>query len=235
MSYLVFDIETIGKHYEEFDETSKEMFHEWAERDAHTKEDIEKEMEQIKKGLPFSPFLGEVVAIAMLDTGNDGAVYFRADKNPEIKDFEENGIKYRVGNEKEVLERFWNVAREYGTFVTFNGRGFDVPYLMIRSAVHGIHPSVNLMSNRYLGMQRGARHIDLSDQLTFYGAMWRKPKLHFAVQAFGIASPKTGGISGEDVPKAFADKRYMEIARYCMEDVVATKKLMEVWDKYLNL
>src|SRR3989338_2417399 len=103
MSYLVFDIETIGKHYEEFDETSKEMFHEWAERDAHTKEDIEKEMEQIKKGLPFSQFLGEIVAIAMLDADNDGAVYFRADKNPEIKDFEENGIKYRVGSEKEVL------------------------------------------------------------------------------------------------------------------------------------
>ena len=234
MEYLVFDIETIGKKFDEFDDTSKDIFRGWAERDARTKEELEKEMEQIKKGLPLSPFLGEIVTIGMIDHENKGAVYFRADEDSSVTDFEEEGIQYRVGTEKETLQRFWDVATNYHTFVTFNGRGFDVPYLMIRSAIHGIRPPINLMSNRYLGLQRGAKHVDLSDQFTFYGAIWRRPKLHFVTQAFGITSPKGGDISGAEVPEAFWDKRYVDIARYCMQDVVATKKLMEAWDEYLS-
>lgn len=254
MSYLVFDIETTGKSYDELDETTKGYFRQWAERDAQTEGQVERELEQIKKGLPFSPFLGEVVAIGMTDDRNNGAVYFRNDGNlaprcalpklgkakegspkGEVGDFEEDNIKYRAGSEKEILEKFWEVARNYFTFVTFNGRAFDAPFLMIRSAVHDIRPSRNLMPNRYLSLQKyGPQHIDLSDQLTFYGAMRRLPKLHFVTKAFNIESPKEGGMSGEEVPQAFKDGRYEEIARYCMDDVVATKKLFQYWDQFLN-
>lgn len=233
MEYLVFDIETIGKPYDEFDEKSKEIFHEWAERESRNKEDLERSLQSIKDGLPLSPFLGEIVTIGLIDHNDKGGAYFQAPKN-KVEDFEEGDVKYRVGSEKDILEHFWDIARHYTTFVTFNGRGFDVPYLMIRSAVHGIRPSRDLMSNRYLSMQRGVRHVDLSDQMTFYGAMWKRPKLHFVTKAFGIESPKQGDIDGKEVPKAFHAKRYEEIARYCMADVVATKKLYEHWDKYLN-
>ncbi|MBI1888535.1 MAG: ribonuclease H-like domain-containing protein [Candidatus Spechtbacteria bacterium] len=244
MSYLVFDIETIGKQYDELDETTKSYFRQWAERDASSDDQVEKELENIKRGLPFSPFLGEIVAIGMIDEQDKGAVYFRIDgSNPPLTkgrsggvlDFEDGGIQYRVGSEKEILEKFWEVSRNYYTFVTFNGRAFDAPFLMIRSAAHGIRPSRNLMPNRYLSSQKfGTQHVDLSDQLTFYGAVRRLPKLHFVTKAFHIESPKEGGMSGEEVPKAFHDGRYEEIARYCMDDVVATKKLFESWNKYLN-
>jgi hypothetical protein len=234
MSYLVFDIETIGKPYDEFDETSKEIFHEWAQRDAKSEGEVELELEKIKLGLPLSPFLGEIVAVSVLDHEGKGGTYFQA-PGSTLKDFEDGDLQYRVSSEKEILERFWDIARHYTTFVTFNGRGFDVPYLMIRAAAHGIRPSRDLMSNRYLGMQRGATHIDLSDQLTFYGAMYPRPKLHFAAKAFGIESSKDGDIDGKEVPQAFADKRYEEIARYCMADVVVTKKLYEHWRDYLYL
>lgn len=233
MEYLVFDIETIGMPYDEFDEKSKQIFHEWAERESRNKEDLERSLESIKEGLPLSPFLGEIVTIGLIDQNDKGGVYFQA-PHGKVEDFEESEVKYRVGSEKDILEHFWDIARHYTTFVTFNGRGFDVPYLMIRSAVHGIRPSRDLMSNRYLSMQRGVRHVDLSDQMTFYGAIWKKPKLHFVTKAFGIESPKQGDIDGKEVPKAFHDKRYEEIARYCMADVVATKKLYEYWNKYLN-
>lgn len=235
MSYLVFDIETIGKPYDELDETTKKYFKQWAEHGAQSKEEVEKELEQIKKGLPLSPFLGEIVAISMLDQDDQGATYFRADGDDKVGDFEEGGIKYRVGTEKEILERFWEVARNYDAFVTFNGRGFDAPFLMIRSAVYDMRPSRNLMPPRYMSQQRyGPQHIDLSDQFTFYSALRRMPKLHFVTKAFGIESPKEGDISGEEVPQAFQDGRYEEIARYCMADVVATKKLFEYWNKNLN-
>ena len=234
MSYLVLDIETIGKSYEEFDETSKHYFNQWAERDASNEAEVEKELEKIKKGLPFSPFLGEIVTIGVTDDAGQSAVYFRADNDKNAKDFEDGGVQYRVGSEKEILEKFWEVARNYQTFVTFNGRGFDAPYLMIRSAVHGVRPSRNIMPPRYLSQQRyGPQHIDLADQMAFYGAI-RRSSLHFTTKTFGIESPKGGDITGEEVPQAFKDERYEEIARYCMDDVFATKKLFEYWNKYLN-
>lgn len=233
MSYLVFDIETIGKDFDKFDKKSKSIFKDWAEREATTEEELKKELEQIKEGLPLSPFLGEIVTIALMDDQGRGGVYFQAPSS-KIKDFEEGDIKYRVGTEKEILERFWEIAGNYQRFITFNGRGFDAPYLMIRSAVSKVRPSINLMYNRYLSLQRGVQHIDLSDQLTFYGAVRRYPKLHFATQAFGIKSPK-GDLDGKEVPKAFKDKKYEEIARYCLADVIATKELYEYWNQYLNL
>ncbi len=235
--YLVFDIETIGKPWEEFDDKSKEILQEWAERSASTEAEVEKELEQIKEGLPFDPFLGEVVAISMSNRDAQGGTYFRA-PGEDMEDYEEDGVQYRVGTEKEILEMFWEKAANYSKFVTFNGRSFDVPFLMIRSAVNQTKPSVNLMGNRYLEMQRKLRmaeHIDLFDQLSFYGSVRRRPKLHFATQAFGIESPKGEEMDGAEVPQAFKEGRYKEIAKYCMHDVVATKKLYEYWDKYLNL
>lgn len=234
MNYLVFDIETIGKPYDEFDKKSKEIFREWAEREATTDEELERALEGIKEGLPFSPFLGEIVSIATLDSEGRGGVYFQAPEE-KLDDYEIAGVKYRIGAEKDIIERFWDIAQHYNRFVTFNGRGFDVPYLMIRAAIHGIKPTQNMMSNRYLGLQRGAQHIDLADQLTFYGAMRRMPKLHFATKAFGIESPKNTGMDGKEVPKAFTDRRYKEIAEYNFADAVATKALYEKWNNYLNI
>lgn len=233
MSYLVFDIETVGKPYDEFDKKSKEIFKQWAEREARTEEELESSLESVKEGFPFSPFLGEIVSIAILDGDGKGAVYFQAPEE-DMEDWEDDGVKYRVGTEADILERFWDVARHYERFVTFAGRMFDGPYVMTRSAIHGIKPTRNLMENRYLPLQRRTQHVDLADQLSFYGAVRRSPKLHFATQAFGITSPKEGGMEGGDVPQAFRDKRYKEIAEYNFADVVATRELYEKWNEYLN-
>ena len=137
--------------------------------------------------------------------------------------------------EREMLENFWKGAGKYDEFITFNGRGFDVPFLMIRSAVHKIRPSKDLMSNRYLSMQRNfSKHIDLQDQITFYGALRRRGGLHIISRAFGIKSPKDSGIKGEDVGRLFQEKKYKDIARYNAGDLYATRDLYTYWKDYLN-
>src|SRR3989338_8024245 len=110
MHYLAFDIETIGKQYDTLDEQSRKYLREWAERDSKNEEEAERELENIKKGLPLSPFMGEIVAIGMLDDNDKGAVYFRADEDPGITDSQDGDVQYRPGNEKEILQRFWSVA-----------------------------------------------------------------------------------------------------------------------------
>ena len=81
----------------------------------------------------------------------------------------------------------------------------------------------------------GDDHIDLLDRLTFFGAVRRKMSLHMWCRAFGISSPKDKGVTGDDVGKLFQDKRYMDIARYCFDDVRATKELFSYWEKYINI
>ena len=38
-------------------------------------------------------------------------------------------------DEVELLTAFWDVAKHYDKVVTFNGRGFDVPFIYLRSAL----------------------------------------------------------------------------------------------------
>lgn len=229
---LVFDIETIGENFDSLDETTQDVLTRWIKRESETKEEYEKALTDLKNGLGFSPLTGEIVALGVYDTEKDkGAVYFQA-PDSKIRDSEEENIKYRVLSEKELLGQFWNLTEKYDKFVSFNGRAFDVPFLMVRSAIHGIKPTKNLMSNRYLSSQpKNAKHIDLLDQFTFYGAVRRKGNLHLWSRAFGIKSPKAEGITGEDIGKLFREKKFLEIAKYNAGDLIATKELYGHWEK----
>ena len=132
-----------------------------------------------------------------------------------------DGVKFKAMSEKEMLERFWEGAKNYDQFITFNGRSFDVPFLMVRSAVNGVRPSVFLMGYRY---DKNSNHIDLMDKLSFQGAVRKKPNLHLVARAFGVKSPKESGITGEDVGRLFKEGKYLEIAKYNVGDLKAKGK-----------
>lgn len=233
MPKLVFDIETVGQDWDSIDELTRENLTKWLKRENLSDEDLAFKVENVKDETGLSPLTGEIVSIAFYDADrNAGAVYFQAPEGKGIA-FEENGIKYQSMTESEILDAFWKVAQKYNEFITFNGRGFDAPFMMIRSAILGVVPSVDLMEGRYLYQQRGVKHIDLYDQLSFYGASSKKGSLHLFCRAFDIPSPKTGG-SGNEVGHLFKEKEYEKIARYNMGDVIATKELYLRWEKYLK-
>jgi DNA polymerase elongation subunit (family B) len=234
MSTLIFDIETIGEEYDSLDETTQEVLTKWIKSESDSEDEYESALENLKNELGFSPLTGEIVAIGVLDADkNKGAVFYQSPGTKE-KEIEENGIKLKPMGEKEMLEAFWDGAKQYDEFVSFNGRAFDAPFLAVRSAIHGVRPSCDLLSNRYTSLQRGVKHIDLRDQLSFYGAMRRPGSLHLWCRAFGIKSPKGDGISGDDVSGLFKAKRYLDIARYNVGDLYATKALYEKWREYLR-
>lgn len=222
MPKLIFDIETVGVEFDSLDEKSKETLLRFTETD----EDIE----AVKNGLGFSPLTGQVVAIGILNPDTDkGAVYFNSqEKNSSEADKDAQYISCQ--SEKEILKNFWDAASHYDKFITFNGRTFDCPYILVRSAILKIKPTKNLMPNRYYD-----EHIDLLDRLTFFGAVRRKGNLHMWCQAFGIESPKTKGVTGDDVARLFKEKKSLDIAKYCFDDLKATKALYEYWDKYINI
>lgn len=232
---LVFDIETIGEDFENLDDATKESLTRWIERESENDDDYERALADLKDGLGFSPLTGEIVAIGALDPDtNQGAVYFQA-PGKKIKESEEEGIAFKPQTEKQMLESFWKLAERVEVFVSFNGRSFDAPFLMIRSAILGVRPSKDLMRARYLYQQNpNAVHIDLLDQLTFYGAMRRKGSLHLWSRAFGVKSPKESGVTGDDVGRLFKEKKYLEIAKYNVGDLSATAELFKRWQDYLR-
>ena len=234
MARLVFDIETVGESWDGLDETTQHVLTDWVEDEASTDAEREKLLTQIREGLGFSPLTGEIVAIGVLDVErNKGVVYYQS---PDVAaaDTEEGGIRFRPMSEKLMLEHFWSGAKDYDEFIGFNSRAFDAPFLTVRSAVHGVKPTVHLMEGRYLYQQRGVRHIDLRDQLSYYGAVRRAGGLHLWCRAFGITSPKAGGTTGDDVATLFREKKYLDIAKYNVGDLHATKALYEKWQEYLR-
>jgi DNA polymerase elongation subunit (family B) len=233
---LVIDIETIGENFDTLDKATQENLTKWIKKDSDTENEYKLALQDIKNELGFSPLTGEIVAIGLLDYHkNEGAVYYQApgQKNEEIK---EDGISFKQMTEEEMLRKFWELAARYDVFITFNGRGFDVPFLMVRSAIHGVRPTKDLMQGRYPWQQRNntAIHIDLIDVLSFYGATRRKGSLHLWSRAFGIESPKSGGVSGDDVGPLFKKKKFLEIAKYNVGDIRATRELYEKWEQYLS-
>jgi DNA polymerase elongation subunit (family B) len=235
MRTLVFDIETIGEEWDDFDETTQHMLTRWIDRTAKTDEEHSSELADLKDGLGFSPLTGSIVVIGLYDLEQEkGVVYYRS-RDEKAEDLSEGSVILKVRSEKEMLEDFWNGAKAYDTFVTFNGRGFDVPFLLLRSAILGVAPTRDLMDGRYLYQQKSAKHIDLADQLSFYGAVFRKASLHLYCRAFGIESPKVGGVTGDDVSALFREGKYETIARYNVRDIVATAQLYKKWQQYLSL
>jgi DNA polymerase elongation subunit (family B) len=234
MARLVFDIETVGEDWNQLDETSQHVLSRWIKKEFGEGEEYEAAFADLKSGLGFSPLTGEIVAIGVLDVDKgQGAVYYQApgEAPSEIK---EGNFILKSMNEQEMIEAFWRGAEKYTEFISYNGRAFDAPFLALRSAIHKIRPSKNLLEGRYPYQQRSCRHVDLQDELTFFGAVQRKGGLHMYSRAFGIKSPKADGTTGDDVARLFKEKKFLDIARYNTGDLLATKELYDAWEKYVK-
>jgi 3'-5' exonuclease len=222
MSSVVFDIETLGAPLESFDETARQYLTKFA--------DTPEKIDDVRKNLNLHALTAHVIAIALLNPESKmGKVLFQSDITEDFMS-PDGLVQFRSGSEKEILEEFWRIIPSYHQFVTFNGRAFDSPFLMVRSALLGVKPSRNLMPYRY----DPAIHCDLLEQLTYYNAT-RRFSLDFYCKSFGIESPKSHGITGLDMRELFEAKRFHEIAEYCLGDVRATAELFRRWNELLNI
>lgn len=233
---LIIDIETIGHDFDSFDKATQDNLTWWIKGESDSEEEYEAELHKLKEGLGFSPLTGEVVAIGVFDHHKQqGVVYFQA-PGAKLAESTEGNITYKPMTEAAMLDAFWKGAVQYQQFITFNGRQFDAPFLMLRSAIHGIRPTKDLLRNRYVQYNSpDAVHIDLLDQLSFYGAArWKAKSLHMHTRAFGIKSPKEDGVTGDQVGELFKQKKFLEIAKYNAGDLFATSELYKRWENFLR-
>lgn len=225
---LVFDIETVGYEFESLSESQQEYLLRYAEQEKDITKREEK-IEDAKRYLSLYPFTAKIVAIGMLNTETENVMVLYESNEKDEWISEEKSTRYKPLSENEMLEYFWTCIEKVEKVITFNGRNFDIPFIMLRSAMLKIKPSKNLLKSRF----DSTNHIDLLEQFTFYG-ITRKFNLDFYCHAFGIESPKSKGITGMEVKELYKAGRVKDIAIYCGDDVKATYKLYKIWNEYLN-
>ena len=218
MKKLVIDIETVGFPWEELDPYVREYL---------IKGLSDGDAEETRRAGGLSPFRGRIVAIGVIniEDGRSCALY-EVPGQTEIVYERARARTYISGTEKQILERFWSFFENDSRFISFNGRQFDGPFLMIRSAINGITPKRDLVGYRY-GFHP---NCDLRETLNFFGttnSRQFKFNLDLACKTFGVETSKGEGMDGRSVETKYLAGRHREIADYCLDDVRATAELYE--------
>jgi predicted PolB exonuclease-like 3'-5' exonuclease len=218
MKKLVIDIETVGIPWEELDPYVREYL---------IKGLSEGDAEETRRAGGLSPFRGRIVAIGVIRLGDGrSCAMYEVPGQTELRTEKVGGRTYISGSEKQILEKFWQFFDDDSRFISFNGRQFDGPFLMIRSAIHGVVPKRDLVGYRY-GYHP---NCDLREALNFFGttnSRQFKFNLDLACKTFGVETSKSEGIDGRSVETWYRAGRHREIADYCLEDVRATAQLYE--------
>jgi Predicted 3''-5'' exonuclease related to the exonuclease domain of PolB. len=126
-----------------------------------------------------------------------------------------------------ITQGFWQGWRHYGrpTFVTFNGRGYDLPVLELAAFRYGlpladwfnVHaPSYEQLRNRY----HKTAHLDLMDLFSNFGATRISGGLNLLANLIG--KPGKTGVDGSQVQDMYDAGKVQEINDYCRGDVLDT-------------
>jgi len=224
---IIFDIETCCYPFDTLAESQQEYLLRYAEKEKDEELKLQKKEDALRY-LNLYPFTAKVIAIGILDVNKEKRfVYYESDHEEEY--VSEEGIHFKGLDEAGMIQSFWRIVEVADQVISFNGRGFDGPFLTLRSALNKIKPAKNLIGSRF----DTSFHIDLLEQFTYFGLI-RKFNLDFYCRAFGIKSPKSAEINGMEVERYFREGRIKEIAAYCADDLTATYELYKIWNEYLN-
>lgn len=127
----------------------------------------------------------------------------------------------------EIVERFWRGWEAYGrpTFVTFNGRSFDVPLLELSAfrfglAIPGWFSPLAKNYDQPRSRYNQTAHIDLQDIFTNFGTTRFTGGLNLAANIIG--KPGKMDVRGDMVEEMHEAGKMQEIEDYCRCDVLDT-------------
>jgi hypothetical protein len=200
---IVLDIETVGQRVSDVPPRALDYLFRALERDAPEPADLERRKKELVSRFGLDPTTGRIVCVGVLDTESD---------------FERVFTHF---SERDLLVSFWEwlASEKPALVVTFNGKRFDVPYLNVRSAIHGLEPDFVIPA----APGSLSPHFDVREALEGDDRR-RRGSLDYFCAVFGFPSPKEE-MDGSLVDAAFAEGRIDDIARYCLADCRATASL----------
>ena len=126
-----------------------------------------------------------------------------------------------TGEEKSIIEQTWEGLKDWQELITYNGKSFDVPFLLKRSWYCGIKPS-----NKFdLFPYRTVNHYDLRLLLSHgdkkaAGKLSTYARLKLGIEVEGV---------GSDVGMLWELGKIQEIADHCLSDIRVT------WELYKSM
>ncbi|MBI4097912.1 MAG: ribonuclease H-like domain-containing protein [Candidatus Levybacteria bacterium] len=124
------------------------------------------------------------------------------------------------GDEKEILRKFWEAAKNVTLFVGFNVLGFDLRFIYQRSVILGIKPSRDISFARF----RSDPVYDVMQEWSKWDTR-NGISLDTLSKVLGIPTSKGGSVEGKNVAKAYEEGRLKEICEYCEKDVEVTRQI----------
>jgi 3'-5' exonuclease len=132
------------------------------------------------------------------------------------------GVLGEDRDERGMLTAFSSfVEKHQPDLVTFNGRGFDLPVLVLRALRHGV-PMPWYYQGRLRHRYTEEGHVDLCDLLSDHGAA-RSVSLDAVARLVGL--PGKVGVDGSQVEQLWKTGQLEAIKRYCLADVAQTALL----------
>lgn len=149
------------------------------------------------------PWTGRIVSIAY------GFVAWAEEKSPVVRELvcsKRVDAGLDPNDEPSLLRSFWSLVRDYSALplIGYNLLGFDIPFIVLRSMVHGVQPSRKLSMARF-------RTDEVFDMMMWL-ANWdlrQVLKLDVACTLLGIENPLPG-VDGSQVE----DMSEKELAKY---------------------
>jgi hypothetical protein len=182
-----------------------------------------------ERAAALNPWTAQIVCVALYEPDRQcGRVLYRTPGNQNLALLAPPHWAYEhFASERLLLERFWTIlARNAGaTLVGFNSRGYDGLLVFIRSFIHDVEATVNVLPYRYSTREV----LDLQDVLGGWNGGGKTPGLDLVCELSGIRSSKGEGLDGAGVQRAWDAGRIAEIVRYCAEDTRATAELADRW------
>jgi len=125
--------------------------------------------------------------------------------------------------ERQLLARFSElVGQARPVLVTYNGRSFDLPVIVMRALCHAVALPWYYREREIRHRYSGDGHLDLCDWLADHGAA-RASKLDAIARLIGL--PGKLGIDGSQVEGLHRTGQLSAIERYCLADVAQTALL----------
>lgn len=138
----------------------------------------------------------------------------------ELFAFKRIGVIGEHDDELGMLSDFSSFVEQWRPhLVTFNGRSFDLPVIMLRCLRHGVPLHFLFNDKDYRYRYTDAGHIDLYDFLSEHGAA-RVGSLDAVARVIGL--PGKVGVDGSQVEGLYNAGQIQLVKNYCLMDVTQT-------------
>lgn len=233
MRTIAFTTVTIGEAWETLESTTREELTRWLQRYDPESLEYEQALQTVQASTSLSPATGRVVAVGVQDVERDvGVVYtdFPAGAGSVLP----ADWQLRSGDEATMLSWFWNGVARYQVVASFAGRSFGLPFLAHRAIRYDITPVRALFGRRRLAEQQSPYHVDLQDELSYYGAMQKRLSLPLWCRTYNIDIPYSSVRADvAAIHEWYAVADVTSLTQHVVAKLQATSALYHRWSAHL--